>query len=82
MQLIFVCSAIANTDDDTKAAELVDWCFEPSQPLGIISGLKETSIKRYAVERSNMAEIRPEELSKKMGSCWETSWNEIQLKGP
>ena len=25
-------------------------CFEPSQPLGIISGLKKTFIKRYAVE--------------------------------
>ena len=25
---------------------LNNWCFEPSQPLGIISGLKETFIKR------------------------------------
>ena len=26
--------------------QLVNWCSEPSQPLGIISGLKETLIKR------------------------------------
>ena len=40
---------------------LVKWCFEPSQPLGIISELKETFIKRHMVERTNKAEIRPEE---------------------
>ena len=61
---------------------LVNWCFEPSQPLGIISGLKETIIKRYVVERTNKAEIGPEEQSEKMDSCRETLWNEIQLKGP
>ena len=33
--------------------KLVNWCFEPSQPLGITSGLKETFIKRYIVERTN-----------------------------
>ena len=33
--------------------EIVNGCFEPSQPLGIISGLKETFIKRYIVERTN-----------------------------
>ena len=37
---------------------LVNCCFEPSQPLGIISWLKETFIKRYIVERTNKAEIR------------------------
>ena len=31
---------------------LVNWCFEPSQPLGIISGMKETFSKRYIVERT------------------------------
>ena len=41
----------------------MDWCFEPSQPLGIISGLKEAFIKRHIVERVNKAEIRPEEQS-------------------
>ena len=62
--------------------ELVTWCFEPSQPLGIISGLKETFIKRYKVERTNKAEIRLEEQSKKAENCRENSWKEIQLKGP
>ena len=38
--------------------------FEPSQPLGSISGLKETFIKRYAVEMTK-ADIRPEEQSEK-----------------
>ena len=50
---------------------LVDWCFEPSQPLGIISGLKETFIKRYVAERTSTAEIRPEEQSEKAESCRE-----------
>ena len=57
-------------------------CFEPSQPLGIISGLEETFVKRYAVERTNKAEIRPEGQSQKTESCRENLWNEIQLKGP
>ena len=41
------------------------------QPLGSISGLKEISIKRYVVERTNKAEIRPEEQSEKTESCRE-----------
>ena len=48
-----------------RERELVNWCFEPSQPLQIISGLKETFIKRYIVERTNKPEIRPEEQSQK-----------------
>ena len=52
-----------------------------TQPLGIISGLKETFIKRCTVERTNKAEIRPEEQSEKAESCREDLWNEIQLKG-
>ena len=56
--------------------------FEPSQPLGIISGLKEIFIKRYIVEKTNKAEIRLEEQSEKMESCRENLWNEIELKGP
>ena len=47
---------------------MVNWCFEPSQLLGIISGLKETFIKRYKVERTNKADIRPEEQSQKTDS--------------
>ena len=41
--------------------QLVNWCFKPSQPLGIISGLKKTFIKGHIVERTNKVEIRPEE---------------------
>ena len=61
---------------------LVNWCFDPSQPLWIISGLKETFIKRYIVERRNRAEIRLEEQCEKSESCRENLWNETQLKGP
>ena len=32
----------------SSATMLVNWCFEPSQPLGIISGLKETFIERHS----------------------------------
>ena len=52
---------------------------------GLPSGgeLRETFIKRYIGERTNKAEIRPEERSEKAESCRrETLWNEIQLKGP
>ena len=47
-----------------------------------MSGLKETFIKRYIVERTTKAELRPQELSEKTESCRENLWNEIQLKGP
>ena len=57
---------------------LVNWSFEPSQPQGIISGLKETFIKRYIVKRTNKAEIRPEEQSEEEESRRENLWNEIQ----
>ena len=60
----------------------VSWCFKPSQPQRIISGLRETFIKRYKVERANNAEVRPEEQSEKTESCRENLWKEIQLKGP
>ena len=39
-------------------------------------------MKRYIVERTNKAEIRPEEQSEKAENCLENLWNEIQLKGP
>ena len=63
-------------------SQLFSWCFKPSQPQGIISGLRETFIKRYVVERTNKAEIRQKELSEKAGSRRENLWNEIQLNGP
>ena len=47
-----------------------------------MSGLRETFMKRYKVEGTSKAEIRPEEQSEKAKSCRENSWNEIQLKGP
>ena len=53
-----------------------------SQPKRIISGLRETFIKRYIVERTNKAEIRPEEQAEKAESCRENLWNDLQLKGP
>ena len=58
---------------------LVKWCFKPSQLQTIVSGLRETDKE---TERTNKAEIRPEEQSEKTESCRENVWNEIQLKGP
>ena len=66
----------------TKNVQLVSWCLKPSQPQRIISGLRETFINRYIVERTNKAELRPEEESEKAESCRENLKNEIQLKGP
>ena len=50
---------------------LVSRCFKPSQPLRIISGLREIFAKRYIVEMTNKAEGRPEEQSEKAESCRE-----------
>ena len=50
---------------------LVSWCFKPSQPQRIISGLRETFIKKYIVERINEAEIKTEEQNEKAESCRE-----------
>ena len=65
-----------------RVRELVSWCFKSSQPQRITSGLKETFIKRYIVQRTSKAEIRLEEQSEKAESCRENVWNEIQLNGP
>ena len=43
---------------------------------------RETFTKRYVVERTSKAEIRPEEQSEKAESCRENLLDEIQLKGP
>ena len=43
----------------------VSWCFKPSQPQRIISGLRKAFMKRYMAERTTKAEIRPEEQSEK-----------------
>ena len=55
--------------------------IQPGQPQRITSGLRETFIKRYVVERTNKTEIKREEQSEKAESCWENLWNEMQLKG-
>ena len=47
-----------------------------------MSGLKETFIKRYIVERTTQTEIRPEEESEKAESCQKNLWNKIQSNGP
>ena len=65
---------------------IVNWCFKPSQPQRIKSGLifikKETFIKENVAEKTSKAEIRREEQNGKAESCRETLWTEIQLKGP
>ena len=68
-----------------RESELVSWFFKPSQQQRIISGLRETFLQRYIVERTNdlnKAEIRLEEQSEEAESCRENFWNEMQLKGP
>ena len=49
---------------------------------GCGAGMKETFIKGYILETTNMAEIRPEEQTEKAESCRKNLWNEMQLKGP
>ena len=44
-------------------------------------GLSETFIKRYIVESTDKAELRPEEHSEKAENIGKKIWNEIQLKG-
>ena len=62
------------------ARRLVKWHFEPSQPQGIVSELKESFIKIYTFERTHKAEIKPEEQSEKTDSYQENLLNEMQLK--
>ena len=52
-----------------RVSWLVSWCFKPSQPQRIISGLRKTFIERCIVERTDKADIRPEEQSEKAESC-------------
>ena len=42
--------------------------------MDIISGLKETFIKRHIVERTDKAEVRLVEQSEKTESCQENLW--------
>ena len=56
--------------------------LSPVHHKGLYPGLKKTLIKRYVVERTNKAEIRPEEQSEKAEGSQENLLNEMQLKGP
>ena len=40
----------------------------------------ETFIKRYLVERTNKAELRPGEQNEKAKSCLENVWDEIRVE--
>ena len=52
-------------------------------PLRIISGLKETFMKRNIVQKTNTQKlIRPEEQTEKVESCQNNLWDEIQLNEP
>ena len=45
---------------------LVSWCFEPSQPLGIISGLKEEEQEeRKTVRQTDREKEKERETEKK-----------------
>ena len=46
-----------NTGRGGGGGYLVISRFEPSQPLGIISGLRETFVKRYIAERTYEGEL-------------------------
>ena len=85
-----------------RRTKVISWCFEPSQPLRlvsslvgalslvnqreplrIISGLKETFIKRHIVEKDQEGRNKTgKKQSEKAESCRGNSWNEIQLRGP
>ena len=55
--------------EEGRVSYLVIWCFEPCQPLEIISGLKETFINRSIAGRTNKAEIRRKEQSEGEEEC-------------
>ena len=61
---------------------LVNWCFEPSPPLGIISRLKETYVMKYRVERTNKAKYNTGRTESEHEDLWGEFMDEIQLKGP
>ena len=55
--------------------------LRPVNHKGLCQGL-ERLLQRYIAERTDKAEIRPEEQSEKAEGCRENLWNEIQVKGP
>ena len=60
-------------------AYLVFWA--QSTTVRIISGLKNTCLKSYIVERTNKAELRPQEQSEKKESRRENLWKKYSWKG-
>ena len=52
-----------------------------STALCLLTLFTETFKKKYIAERTNKAEIKPEEQNEKAERCRENFWNEIQLKG-
>ena len=60
-----VCKRALIGQANLSVRGLVSWCFKLSQPQRIISGLRETFIKRYIIERTNKADITPKEQSEK-----------------
>ena len=57
-----VICGLTGTSSGYCKETVVSWCFKPGQPHRIISGLRETFLKkRHIVDRTNKAEIRPEE---------------------
>ena len=64
-----------------RVSTLASGYITPSQQQRIISGLKETFIKRCIVKRTNKAEIRPEEQSETAKSCREKNGMTYSWKG-
>ena len=68
-----------DNDDMDKLRRGVSWLFGALSPVNQENYIRarETCIKRYLVERTNKAEIRPEEQREKAESCRENLWNEM-----
>ena len=66
-------SSVFSTDGILVSASAAPHCRGP---------FRETFIKRYIAERTNTAEIRPEEQTETAESWWENLCNKTQLKGP
>ena len=69
--LTFFCLFLNRAFSSKLDCHVKDFSWSICFISGIISGLKETFLKRYIVERTNKAEIRPEEPSEEVESCRE-----------
>ena len=74
--MVYVKDINRNMPTTRSEPQLVSWRFEPNQPQRIISGLKETFIRRYIVERTIKAEFRKRRV---VGRIYGMN---TQLKGP